>query len=166
MNIIEFSQEYKVRKLIKNDTKIIYDVSIGNPMYYQYCPPYVTEEDIYNDMIALPPNMTYDDKHYVGFFDGEQLVAVMDLITNYPKKKSAFIGLFMMNKTYQNKGIGSKIINDCLFYLSKEGYQHFLLGFAKGNKQSEIFWEKNQFHTTGQESKNDKYTVVLMERHI
>ena len=38
-----------------------------------------------------------EDKYYLGFFAGDELVAVMDLILNYPKADIAFIGFFMMN---------------------------------------------------------------------
>lgn len=34
----------------------------------------------------------------------------MDLIFRYPNEKTAFIGLFMMERSHQGKGTGSKII--------------------------------------------------------
>ena len=40
---------------------------------------------------------------------------------NYPKKKTAFIGLFVMDVNYQNKGISSKVIAEAfLNYDGKE----------------------------------------------
>lgn len=36
----------------------------------------------------------YADKYYIGYFEGEKLVAVMDLILNFPNKETAFIGFF------------------------------------------------------------------------
>ena len=39
-----------------------------------------TAQSIVDDMNALPPRTTYDDKYYIGYFEGEKLVAVMDLI--------------------------------------------------------------------------------------
>ena len=44
----------------------------------------------------------------------------MDLVMNYPKKKTAFIGLFMMDVNYQNKGIGSKVIGEVLSYVKAD----------------------------------------------
>lgn len=40
---------------------------------------------------ALPPRMTYDDKYYVGFWDGQRLVAVMDLVSNYPDENTVLL---------------------------------------------------------------------------
>ena len=34
-----------------------------------------------------------NDKYYIGFFKRDKLIAVMDLIMDYPKKKTAFIFL-------------------------------------------------------------------------
>ena len=48
-----------------------------------------------NDMNALPPNKEMCDKYYLGFYDGEKLIAVMDFIMAYPDELTAFIGFFM-----------------------------------------------------------------------
>ena len=73
-----------------------------------------------------------NDKYYIGFFKRDKLIAVMDLIMNYPKKKTAFIGLFMMDVNYQNKGIGSRVIGEVLSYLKSENYEKIRLGGDKG----------------------------------
>lgn len=164
MNIQELSSKYYVRKLTENDVQDIYELSIGNPMFYQYCPPYVTKESILEDMKALPPKTDYKDKYYIGFFEQNKLVAVMDLISNYPKEDTAYIGLFMMRRSEQGKGIGSVIISECCQQIKTNGYQFVRLGFAKGNPQSESFWKKNGFKQTGIETDNGEYTAVVMER--
>lgn len=64
-------------------------------------------------MIALPPNVSIENKYYIGFFKNEKLIAIMALILQYPNVDTAFIGLFMMDEHEQGKGIGSKIISDC-----------------------------------------------------
>ena len=81
-----------VRKLNATDIDKIYEVMQGNPQYFQYCPPMATAQSIADDMNVLPPRTTYDDKYYIGYFEGEKLVAVMDLILNFPNKETAFIG--------------------------------------------------------------------------
>ena len=57
------------------------------------------------------------DKYYVGFYRGEDLIAVMDLIEGYPKKSVAFIGFFMTDVSIQKNGIGTKIIKNICNYL-------------------------------------------------
>lgn len=117
-------------------------------------------------MSALPPRTTYDDKYYIGFYDGEKLVAVMDLILNYPNGETAFVGFFMVDVEKQNKGLGSKIVSECFDEFKRLGYEYVRLGFSKGNTQSEAFWRKNGFLPTGAEYDGGGYTVVVMERKM
>ena len=166
MEIQKLSKKYMVRKLNDADIDNIYEVMQGNPQYFQYCPPMATAQSIADDMNALPPRTTYDDKYYVGYFEEEKLVAVMDLILNFPNKETAFIGFFMMNTAYQGKGIGTEIFDECCRVLAGENYQYIRLGFAKGNPQSEAFWIKNGFSRTGVEDVQERYTVIVMERKI
>ena len=66
--IEKFSKEYSVRRLEEQDTEAILSLCSKNPLYYQYCPPFVTKDGIFEDMHALPPNKDISDKYYVGYF--------------------------------------------------------------------------------------------------
>ncbi len=165
-DVQELSKRYTVRRLTEKDVDRIYALSAENPMFYRYCPPFVTKESILDDMRALPPRTTYEDKYYIGFFNEDKLLAVMDLILGYPNDKTAFIGLFMMEKGSQGKGIGSSIVRETFDFLRSIDYQFVRLGFAKGNPQSETFWTKNGFVRTGVEVENENYTMVVMEKII
>ena len=160
MKIKDLSKTFYVRKLDKDDIEMIYDLSYKNHIFYQYHPPFVTRESILDDMKALPPGKSYDDKYYIGFFENDSLVAIMDLILDYPTKGIAFIGLFMTNIQYQHKGIGSNIISEITMSLKSLGYRKIRLGVDKGNPQSYSFWSKNNFNVVSE----DKY--ILMELDI
>ena len=160
MKIKDLSKTFYVRKLDKDDIEMIYDLSYKNHIYYQYHPPFVTRESILDDMKALPPGKSYDDKYYIGFFENDSLVAIMDLILDYPTKGIAFIGLFMTNIQYQNKGIGSNIISEITMSLKSLGYRKIRLGVDKGNPQSYSFWSKNNFKAISENN------YILMELEI
>ena len=166
MEISSLSKFFVVRKLTINDVDTIYDMMSKNEIFYQYHPPFVTKESVVEDMEALPPNKSYDDKYYIGFFEKDCLVAVMDLILNFPNRETAFIGFFMMNKAFQGKGLGTEIIKECFKTLKEEGYHYVRLGFAKGNPQSEAFWLKNGFERTGVEDVQEQYTVVVLQKEL
>ena len=156
VNIHSLSDKFSVRKLNMADVDIIFNLCSENTLFYQYNPPFVTRESIIDDMNALPPGKTYDDKYYTGFFHNGTLVAVMDLIAGYPSEKVALMGFFMMNKQYQNKGIGSDIIKGVCMHLKEMGFNKIRLGVDKGNPQSYAFWLKNNFSVVSQ----DKYIVM------
>ena len=164
MEIRKLSSKYTVLEMTPADIDAIYDLSVENPMFYRYCPPKVTRESILSDMRALPQNCTEEDKYYIGFFDENTLIAIMDLIIGFPEKDIAYIGLFMVNKKVQGAGIGSQIINECLSYLKNNRIYSVRLAFAKGNPQSEAFWKKNGFTLTGIETDQGGYFAVGMEK--
>ncbi|MBD5485186.1 MAG: GNAT family N-acetyltransferase [Lachnospiraceae bacterium] len=157
MNIKLLSNTFYVRRLSIEDADLIYNLSCKNKIFYQFHPPFVTRESIQEDIRALPAGKDYNDKYYIGFFEKETLVAIMDLILDYPTKDTAFIGLFMMDFEYQNKNIGSKIISECAKYLKILGFHKIRLGVDKENPQSNAFWKKNSFVVA------DESEYILME---
>lgn len=166
MDFRKLSDRYDVRRLGREDVERIYLLSAGNPLFYQYCPPFVTRQSICQDMEALPPGKSPEDKFYLGFFREGELLAVMDLVLGYPDRDTAYIGLFMMDQRYQGQGIGSEIITQCVSTLKVEKFRCVRLAYAKGNHQSRSFWRKNHFAPTGEESLQEGYIAVLMEREL
>ena len=138
----------------------------GNPLFYRYHPPQPTPESIRIDMTALPPGKAMEDKWFVGFYDGDCLIAVMDLILNYPAAGTALIGLFMTAHDRQGCGLGSRILRDCMARLSAAGYHRLRLAVDEGNPQSLAFWTKNGFVLTGEVHPNDFSAYLPMERSI
>lgn len=164
VNIELFSDVYTVRILREEDIESIYQLCISNPLYYEYCPPFVTVDSIREDMSALPPNIAMEDKYYIGFYNNERLIAVMDLIEGYPEEKIVFIGFFMTDKSVQKKGIGFAIIEKMCEYLKKIGYHSIRLAWVKGNPQAEHFWVKSKFIKIKETSSTDGDTVILAQR--
>lgn len=156
MDVKRLSAGYRVRKLTDGDVDAIYGLCRPNGLFYRYNPPVVTRESILRDMNVLPPGKTMKDKHYIGFFDGDMLVAVMDLILGYPDAETAFIGFFMTDVRVQNRGIGSGIFGGCRDEMKALGYAKIRLGVDKGNSQSFNFWTKNGFRVVDE----DRYIAM------
>lgn len=161
-----FSQTYSVRSLTPADVDIILPLCAGNKLFYQYHPPFVTRESILADMTALPPGKTMADKHYMGYFSQAALVALMDLILDYPAQGVAFIGLFMVHPAWQGRGVGSCLVEECAACLTRHGYRKIRLAIDQGNPQSEAFWQKNHFVKTGEAYPHDASFYLPMERSL
>ena len=166
MDIQHLSNQYSVRNLLPADAEMIYEVLKNNSIFYKYHPPMVTVESIIEDMEALPPKKGCEDKHYIGFFREDTLVAVMDLIEHYPQQGTALLGFFAMNANLHGQGIGTDIISDSVAYLAQVGFQKVRLGIDKGNPQSKAFWLKNGFAFIGEEYESDDSTILVLERTI
>ena len=80
MELEALSKRFFVRALETEDVDIIYDLCSKNKLFYEFHQPFVTRESILDDRNALPPGKSKEDKAYIGLFDGDTLVAVMDLI--------------------------------------------------------------------------------------
>ena len=166
IDVSGFSERYSVRCLHHSDIPAVLALCRGNPQFYRYCPPFVTERSILHDMKALPPRKDYSDKYYVGYSDGDKLIAVMDFIMAYPDEKTAFIGFFMTDASVQNAGVGSGIIDELCRYLKGVGLSAVRLGWVSDNPQAAGFWHKNGFLETGMTYDAGLYTVTVAERPL
>jgi len=154
-----------VRKLTKEDVNIIYDLEKGNPLYFDKLNEKVTHKAIVESLEITPPNKSIEDKYIIGFFNDKNfLVAICDIIVDYPIRNTIWIGLFMVNKDFQKQHIGSKIITEMLLYLEECGFIKVELGYVKDNLQSEKFWLKNGFAKTEREKQHKNYTLTIAEK--
>ncbi len=165
MEIEKLSKNYTVRKLAEKDVDKIFLFYSKNELYFKHRPPLPTKESVREDMTALPPNKSIVDKFYIGYFDGENLVAVMDLIKDYPEEKTAYIGLFMIDVTIQNAGVGTKIISENIDFLRGLGFGKIELGYVKTNPQAKRFWHKNGF-VEFKEIEQDDCVIVKMRKAL
>lgn len=166
IQIDQLSHTYRVVRLTENQLEDIYALCQGNPFYFERMKSPVTYDSIRNDMTALPPGKEASDKYYVGFYDGDRLIAIMDIIDGYPEAETAYIGLFMTAADVQGRGVGTQIVSDMLHYMKQLGFTTAKLGYVKDNPQSEHFWYKNNFAPSGSESVREDYTVIPMARSL
>lgn len=158
--------EFTVRTLHTGDVPEMLRLAQSNPLYYRYMRPDPNAENLAADLTTLPPKRTLADKHFFGWFDGERLVALMDLILHHPGENSAFIGWFMVDGARQGRGLGRRLVADVLTLLQGQGVTEVRLGRIAGNAQSEHFWQVCGFAETGISYDTDGYRVLVMKRRI
>ena len=166
LKIDNLSRKYAVKLLSDKDVAAVYSLCSKNTLYYDFCPPFVTPESIEADMAALPPGKRREDKFYLGYFDNDNLTAVMDLILGYPDEETAYVGFFMTDVSVQGKGVGSAIISELSGFVCKQGFSNIQLGWVLGNPQAEHFLHKNGFIETGKMYEMDDFTVVEAQKNI
>ena len=165
IDISKLSKSYSIRILEESDVEMLVEICKQNPIFYEHTEARPTEENILDDMKATPPGIDMSDKYYFGFFEGRELVAIMDLIDGYPKPEIAYIGFFMMNPKYQGKQVGSAIVGETVCYLQSIGKTAVRLAIDKGNPQSTSFWQKNGF-LIFDEVKKGKYIKLKAKKTI
>ena len=70
---------YNVKKLSDGDCDDILKLYNSNPQYFEYCPPKPSIDTVKDDLSALPNNVAKQDKHFLGFYDGNELIGIIDL---------------------------------------------------------------------------------------
>lgn len=162
-----FSEKYAVRELTPADVPTVLRLMQGNTLYFRYCggDAVPSEQSILRDMSIVPGKKTMEDKYYVGFYRGETLAAMMDLIDGYPEDDIAFVGFFMMDISLQGAGEGTKIISRLCAELKNQGFGRVRLGIDKGNPQSTHFWRKNGFQVIREVPQGDGI-ILLAERSL
>lgn len=165
IDITRLSSRFKIRTLTDSDVDVILDLCQHNTLFYEYTEARPAIEEIRNDMRITPPGITLSDKYFFGFFEGQEPVAVMDLIDGYPKPEVAYIGFFMMNQMYQGKQIGTTIISEVTDYLRMIGKKSIRLAIDKGNPQSTHFWQKNGFEVISEADVNG-WTKLVAEKSM
>ncbi len=163
IDIQKLSQRYTVRQLEMQDVQMILCFCEQNTQYYEYCGKEPSVELIEQDLTVAPPGIPMAQKHYIGFFEQDRLLAVMDLVDGYPDPEYAFIGFFMMDSKRQGRGIGTMIISEALAYLRQNGFQKCRLGIDRDNPQSNHFWKKNGFQVI-QEVEREDGTILVAEK--
>ncbi|MCD8047470.1 MAG: GNAT family N-acetyltransferase [Clostridiales bacterium] len=116
-------------------------------------------------MTALPPGKSAEDKYYLGFWSGERLAAVVDLILCYPDGETAFIGFFMVAREMQGQGFGSTLVGEFCAALSRD-FRRIRLVYVRDNQQSEGFWRKNGFSSTRERLEGEGYTAIIAQRQL
>ena len=165
IDISKLGNKYTVRRMSDSDAEDILEFCKENTQYYEYCQAEPTLEQVMSDLHLAPPGIGPEDKYYVGFYQDDDLVAVMDLVNGFPEDGIVFIGFFMMSKRLQGQEIGSSIIREVSEYLKSKGITSIRLAIDKGNPQSTHFWKKNGFSVI-YEADRDGHALLVAEKEL
>ncbi|HFU4011830.1 TPA: GNAT family N-acetyltransferase [Streptococcus suis] len=144
IEIANLSSRFQVRKLTEADLEQVLALYQTNPLYFEYFPPLPSLESLANDLVDCPPGKELSDKYFLGFWEKERLVAILDLIDGYPTAEIAYIGLFMVDQAYQGRGVGSSLVEEIIAGLPVR-LKKVRLGYVSRNLQAKAFWIKCGF---------------------
>lgn len=147
IDIARLSARFCARRITEADAEEILALCSTNPQYYKACGVPLTREGFLRDLTLCPPGKTACDKYFLGFYEdgAARPAAILDLITDYPEVRMAWIGLFMVDGARAGKGLGTALLQEILAALQAEGFTVVRLGYQKSNPQSGAFWTKNGF---------------------
>ena len=166
LNLSDCFPGYEVHRLTEDNLNEMYALCAGNPLYYEHFGSPLTLRSLRSDLTALPPGTAPEQKYFVGLRQNDKLIALLDLICDYPAPCTAYIGWFILAAEVQGQGVGSRLIKRLSDMLAASGMKKIRLAYVRTNPQSKRFWEKNGFRPTGEETDMSGYYAVLMERTL
>ena len=161
INIGSFSSDFETRRIKEADIADVYNLHRSNISYYRKNNEKPSKKRLTEVISELPDGASMSQKYFVGFYEKDDLIAVLDLITGYPNKEDAFIGWFMVKEEMHRKGIGSQIIADVRASLQAQGINHISLKCNKSSEEAINFW-KNQGFTIS----NEENDIVSMDKNM
>ncbi len=158
-----YLKDYEIRFIEEKDFDDLYHLEKNNVNYFKYTNEEPNYDSIISEVYELPPNITMDNKYFVGFYKDNKLIAVMDLIDGYPNKQTYWIGLFILDVEYQHIGIGTYLIKTFIEYSDK----NIQLGCLSNNKEGFAFWSKMGFKEIRRAYNKEKnWEIIVMEKQI
>ncbi len=137
---------FKIKLLTLNDQEALLQLEQSNPEYHRYfsADP-LTIEEVQRDLTAHPESLAAEQKQVFGFYLANHLVAVLDVLNQYPQEQFVFIGLLMVNRTYQRKTIGKVIMTGFMQAALQSNVVALQLTRVSSDTASQTFWKRLGF---------------------
>lgn len=166
---LEYSSDvYKIRFLSEKDIPEAFELCRENADYYELRKTIPSEENLRFVWKDIPQDADQEAKFFVGYYLDGELVAVLDMLVPYPLPSLACINWFMVKKGLQKIGIGSRIIEELLFFLMENGIEYVRLDTIEEDTNAMQFWRSNGFYPTMKETRMDAASnhITELERQL
>jgi len=155
------SHSYCVKDAAVCDFEALYALYRSNGAYFKHFSIDPTREELRGDMTVLPEGCAMEQKHFFAYCDGDEPLAILDLIEGYPDERTCYIGLFMVDAARSGEGAGTRIVTELCAALRDLGFDELRLAYGKHYPHGAHFWTKNGFLPL-REAELDKYGELIV----
>ena len=126
----------------------------------------ITAESLRQDMAELPPRCVPEQKHFAALWKDGAPRIVLDLVEGWPRPKTVFVGLFVMDPALRRQGVGRAVMAALLKAAKGAGFDRARLGCLLVNPVGHAFWEAMGFRDLRQDALLGERSapVWIMER--
>ncbi|MDO5718919.1 MAG: GNAT family N-acetyltransferase [Tissierellia bacterium] len=97
--------------------------------------------DINELLKDIPPDKKYEDKFFSGIYLEEKMIALVDIIKDYPSEGKWMIGLLLIDPDYRNRGFGS-LIHEMILKKARENIiSEIYIAVVIKNTKAMNFWK-------------------------
>ena len=164
--LAELLPEWEVRPVTGEDFEAVLAMLERCSDFYDLCGAPITAESLRQDMAELPPRCTPEQKHFAALWRDGAPWMVLDLVEGYPRPKTLFVGLFVMDPALRRQGVGRAVMTAVLKAGRRAGFDRSRLACLLNNPVGHAFWEAMGFQDLRQDTLLGERSdpVWIMER--
>ena len=141
----------KLREITPDEVDELQELIESDPEYTERITGYPPgAADAQSLLMMRPDELPEDAKVVLGAWEGERLVAVIDLLKGYPDRHTAYIGLLEVHKDHQGRGVGAAAYEMLEEYLGGEWRTLRFAVVDTNAEQAAGFWRRQGFEPTGE----------------
>ena len=152
---------------LKNEALNVY---LENNYYFSKIsddPPSIS--NVEEDIEAIPNGVQRNQKNYKLISFNDEILGVVDFLTDYPEKDIILIGFFIIKNDKQKQGLGTRIFRYLENLFKDKKFLKIRIGVLVDNEIGLSFWKKQNFKEIERKflkfEKSEK-EVIVMEKEI
>ena len=152
---------------LKNEALNVY---LENNYYFSKIsdnPPSIS--NVEEDVEVIPNGVQKNQKNYRLISFNDEILGVVDYLTDYPEKNTILIGFFIIKNDKQKQGLGTKIFRYLEKSFKNEKFLKIRIGVLVDNEIGLSFWKKQNFKEIERKFlkfEKSKKEVIVMEKEI
>ena len=152
---------------LKNEALNVY---LENNYYFSKIsdnPPSIS--NVEEDIEVISNGVQKNQKNYRLISFNNEILGVVDFLSDYPEKDTILIGLFIIKNDKQKQGLGTKIFRYLEKSFKNKKFLKIRIGVLANNEIGLSFWKKQNFKEIERKFlkfEKSKKEVIVMEKEI
>lgn len=159
-------KDYEIRFISKEDEELGYKFFLCCNDFFQLTENRTPQKgDFIFNLEELPPDKSKEDKYVFGVFHNSEIIAIVDMVRDFPEEKGWIIGLFLIHPAYREKGFGKELHGAVKLWVKKMGGEKLWIGVVEDNIKGYGFWRHigyEEVKRTGPKLLGKKENVIIV----
>ena len=125
--------------------------------------------NVEEDIEVIPNGVQKNQKNYRLISFNDEILGVVDFLSDYPEKDTILIGFFIIKNDKQKQGLGTKIFRYLENLFKDKKFLKIRIGVLVDNEIGLSFWKKQNFKEIERKFlkfEKSKKEVIVMEKEI
>ena len=122
--------------------------------------------NVEEDIEVIPNGVQKNQKNYRLISFNDEILGVVDYLTDYPEKNTILIGFFIIKNDKQKQGLGTKIFRYLEKLFKNKKFLKIRIGVLVDNEIGLSFWKKQNFKEIERKFEKSEKEVIVMEKEI